>query len=412
MLETGSNHVLQVTIFLDPEREARWGAPATSSYFDKHSPNPHRRYQEKKREEQENQKGLATSDIRLHGRDSDRPTWPGTYRVPWSSANPNTDDALPFLIVRSLHRAAAEVPPPPRIGGGGVEGEARGRGHDPPARRRARARGPARRTQETGRGSVVRPGRPPRGTASRGGRHLAEHRGRRDPRGSRDRPEWPRGGPRPYGSSGSGQQAGDARRAVRGDRDRPARGEPGSRDDGRLLDAPRGVAGDPGQDARPHDPRRTVRAFVHVRRVADLGVHVPSARGTARVRRPQRLRRGFAGGRGLCRIRSRKSGSSRAATRSSLVAFAGIRAAGLGSRDSIGCVRLPNRAASTAFRRATAETISFRDGFGVSSIRRWASRPAALGSSSHCPHSGQRTTSSCSRGGRNSNATITRRRNR
>ena len=48
------------------------------------------------------------------------------------------------------------------------------------------------------------------------------------------------------------------------------------------------------------------------------------------------------------------------------MAFAGIRAAGLGSWDSIGCVRLPNRAASTAFRKANAETISFRDGFGQS----------------------------------------------
>src|SRR5256885_4963632 len=172
-------------------------------------------------------------------------TLPGMHPVPSSSANPNTDDALPFLIVRSLHRAAAEVPAPPRTGGGGAEGEASGRGHGPPARRRARARGPAWGTQETRRGSVVRPGRPPRRTASRGGRHLAEHRDSRDPRGSRDRPERPRGGPRPHGSSGSGQQAGVAHRAVRGDRDRPARGEPRSRDDVRILDAPRGVAGDP-----------------------------------------------------------------------------------------------------------------------------------------------------------------------
>src|SRR5207247_2065983 len=108
-------------------------------------------------------------DLRHHHRDSAGPTLPGTHRVLSSSANPNTDNALPFLIVRGLHRAAAEVPPPPRIGGGGAQGEARRCGHDPPEGRRARARGPTRRAQETGRRPMVRPGRPPRRTASRRG---------------------------------------------------------------------------------------------------------------------------------------------------------------------------------------------------------------------------------------------------
>src|SRR5207247_4278510 len=90
----------------------------------------------------------ANPDLRHHHRDSAGPTLPGTHRVLSSSANPNTDNALPFLIVRGLHRAAAEVPPPPRIGGGGAQGEARGCGHDPPEGRRARDRGPTRRRSE------------------------------------------------------------------------------------------------------------------------------------------------------------------------------------------------------------------------------------------------------------------------
>src|SRR5207245_10129600 len=106
------------------------------------------------------------------------------------------------------------------------------------------------------------------------------------------------------------------------------------------------------------------------------------------------------------------SGAGRASRRSEPDTFSGLPAAGIFGWGFASDALPATRAASTALRSATVETIAFGDGFGVSSIRWWASRLLAVESSIHCPHSGHRTSSARARGTRISNVTTTSRRHR
>src|SRR2546422_965788 len=82
------------------------------------------------------------------------------------------------------------------------------------------------------------------------------------------------------------------------------------------------------------------------------------------------------------------------------------------SRETAFEARTDKCAASTALRRAAAETTSFSAGLGVRSIRWWASSPAAVRLSRGWPHSGHRRDPDRIRVGRIPAAMMSMRRNR